>query len=300
MSKLRVFFYTLKQGFTGLKKNILMILSSIYVIFVTLLLIGSLSLVSKNIQNELERYADKPEIRIDCTSEVTNADAILLMRKIEANPAVSSIVYITKEANLAKFLELLGEDSDLFQDYSKGAEAFYGSFDVKLKSATAAEQFVEAMYKMDGVEYVKDNISVVKTFQRIQTTIRVTTLISSIILGILSVFLVVNTIRLTVVARKESIEIEKYVGASHFYIEGPFVIEGIAIGLIGAVLSFLGLKLLYSIVSKRLANLGTALFTLMPFEEASKGYLTAFLIAGIAVGIIGSLLAIRKYEKEKT
>jgi hypothetical protein len=53
-------------------------------------------------------------------------------------------------------------------------------------------------------------------------------------------------------------------------------------------------------VSKRLANLGTALFTLMPFEEASKGYLTAFLIAGIAVGIIGSLLAIRKYEKEKT
>ena len=291
MRKIRIFFYTIAQGFTGFRKNILMILASIYVIFVALLLIGALNLVSVSMQNELNGYVDKPEIRIDCATEITDEDR----RRIEAHPAVYEITYISKEENLNKFLALLGDDSDVFEGYSEGADAFYISFDVKLKNPDSAEQFVADMYKVSGVEYVKDNISVVKTFKNVTAAINAGTVVSIIIMGALSVFLASNTIRLTVLTRKKAIEIMKYVGASHFYITGPYLMEGLVIGSVGAVLAYFVLQLLYEIIKNNFS--GGLIFTMLPFSQAGGGLLATFIIFGMIVGVLASIIAIRRYEK---
>lgn len=299
MRKIRTFYYIIKQGAANSIKNWHMLLSSVFVIFVSLYIMGCLILVSLNLQRTLVNLEDRQrEVQIDCASEVSNEASLSIADIILNDSRVEDLTRITKEENLKNAIAMFGEDSTLFK--YNDAESMYVSFQVRLKSVNNVEDFSSDMKKVAGISDVVNNMSVYSMFSSARTWVRIGSAAAVVVLGLLSVILSANTIRLTVFARQKELRIMKNIGASRVYMRGPFVVEGILIGLLSSVISYFTVQVTYSYIYGRVSggsSVLNSLLTLTPFDEFSHAVLMCFLAAGIVVGVISSAFAIRKYVK---
>lgn len=299
MRKIRTFYYILKQGFANSIKNWHMLFSSVFVIFVSLYIMGSLTLLSVNLQRILADISDQQrEVSLNCTNEISDEASLSIAEIIISDSRVDSVQRISKEENLKNAIEMFGKDSALFE-YSN-ADYMYVSFRVQLKSVENVEDFITDMKKVSGIQDVVDNLSVYKYFSSMSVWVRVGSLAALVVLGFLSIMLSANTIRLTVFARKKELRIMKNIGASRIYMRGPFVVEGIVIGLFSSLLSYFAVKgtyiYLYNFVNNSSSSLQNIL-KLSAFGEFSGTVLLCFLAAGTVVGVLSSGFAIGKYVK---
>ncbi len=298
MSKIRAFFYIIKLSLENLIKNWYMLLASVFVLFTGMYIMGTLMLTSDNISAILSEQAEHPEVEIICRSEMSDDDCLSVYRVILSDERVSSAHMNTKADNFEKMKEILQGYEELFQYEDAQSDVLYVSFDVTLKSASALEGFSTDMRKVTGVEEVQDNDSIYKYFRGISKIVRTGTIVALIVMGFLSVLLTVNTIRLTVVARKKELRIMRDLGASYAFMRGPFIAEGVTIGLLGAVLSFFAVKATYNYIARVMQRSDSALrsiINLKPFCSYSAPLIGGFILAGLLVGLVASMLAIRKY-----
>lgn len=298
MRKIRTFYYIIKQGVANSLKNWHMLLSSVFVIFVSLYIMGCLVLVSLNLQQTLTELEDRQrDIQINCSSEVSNEASLSIADIILNDSRVDTITdIITKEENLENAISYFEEDSALFQYHD--AESMYVTIQVRLKSVVNIDNFITDMKRVAGVHDIVDNRSVYAFFSSIHTWVKVGSGAAVVVLGILSVILSANTIRLTVFARQKELRIMKNIGASRVYMRGPFAVEGIFIGLLSSAISYFAVRLTYSYIYGRVSggsSVLSSLMTLTPFGDFSHTVLICFLAAGIVVGVISSAFAIRKY-----
>ena len=299
MRKIRTFYYILRQGVANSFKNWHMLFSSVFVIFVSLYIMGCLTLASTNLQRILGEISERQkEVQLDCSNEISDEASLSIADIIVNDSRVEAVERISKEENLQNAIEMFGADSALFE-YSN-ADYMYVSFRVKLRSADNVEAFAEDMKKVSGIEDVIDNLSVYEYFSSLSTWVRIGSVAALIVLGFLSIMLSANTIRLSVFARKEELQIMKNIGASRVYMRGPFVVEGVIIGLLSSLLSYFAVKgtyvYLYNSVSGSSSSLRNIL-NLSEFGQFSGMVLLCFLAAGILVGVLSSGLAIGKYVK---
>ena len=226
MRKIRTFYYILRQGVANSFKNWHMLFSSVFVIFVSLYIMGCLTLASTNLQRILGEISERQkEVQLDCSNEISDEASLSIADIIVNDSRVEAVERISKEENLQNAIEMFGADSALFE-YSN-ADYMYVSFRVKLRSADNVEAFAEDMKKVSGIEDVIDNLSVYEYFSSLSTWVRIGSVAALIVLGFLSIMLSANTIRLTVFARKKELQIMKNIGASRVYMRGPFVVEGV-------------------------------------------------------------------------
>ncbi len=299
MRKIRTFYYILRQGVANSFKNWHMLFSSVFVIFVSLYIMGCLTLASTNLQRILGEIGERQkEVQLDCSNEISDEASLSIADIIVNDSRVETVERISKEENLQNAIEMFGADSALFE-YSN-ADYMYVSFRVKLRSADNVEAFAEDMKKVSGIEDVIDNLSVYEYFSSLSTWVRIGSVAALIVLGFLSIMLSANTIRLTVFARKKELQIMKNIGASRVYMRGPFVVEGVIIGLLSSLLSYFAVKgtyvYLYNYVRGSSSSLRNIL-NLSEFGQFSGTVLLCFLAAGILVGVLSSGLAIGKYVK---
>lgn len=299
MRKIRTFYYILRQGVANSFKNWHMLFSSVFVIFVSLYIMGCLTLASTNLQRILGEISERQkEVQLDCSNEISDEASLSIADIIVNDSRVEAVERISKEENLQNAIEMFGADSALFE-YSN-ADYMYVSFRVKLRSADNVEAFAEDMKKVSGIEDVIDNLSVYEYFSSLSTWVRIGSVAALIVLGFLSIMLSANTIRLTVFARKKELQIMKNIGASRVYMRPPFVVEGVIIGLLSSLLSYFAVKgtyvYLYNSVSGSSSSLRNIL-NLSEFGQFSGMVLLCFLAAGILVGVLSSGLAIGKYVK---
>lgn len=296
MNKIRTFFYMIKQGFQNIAKNAFMIFASVSVIFVSLFIIGTMFLLSYNIESILDDLASGPAVVINCKTTLSEEETDKLQDMIEINKNVSKITRISRAENLAAMKEFFSEQQDLFEDYKE--EDLFVSFEVELYDVGEGEKFVSEVKSMVGVDSVRDTVRVLKLFTTLKKWVQIGTVIAVIGLGILSYLLTSNTIKLTVVARKQELEIMKYVGASSAYVRGPFIMEGLFIGLLGSGLSYLLVRLVYNIIANYVngTEIGDMIHV-VPFTNFSGTLIVYFLIAAVAIGVLGSMTAIRKHIK---
>ena len=299
MRKIRTFYYILRQGVANSFKNWHMLFSSVFVIFVSLYIMGCLTLASTNLQRILGEISERQkEVQLDCSNEISDEASLSIADIIVNDSRVEAVERISKEEDLQNAIEMFGADSALFE-YSN-ADYMYVSFRVKLRSADNVEAFAEDMKKVSGIEDVIDNLSVYEYFSSLSTWVRIGSVAALIVLGFLSIMLSANTIRLTVFARKKELQIMKNIGASRVYMRGPFVVEGVIIGLLSSLLSYFAVKgtyvYLYNSVSGSSSSLRNIL-NLSEFGQFSGMVLLCFLAAGILVGVLSSGLAIGKYVK---
>ena len=297
MNKVRTFFYMSKQGLQNIAKNGFMIFASASVIFVSLFILGAMFLLSYNIESILQELSAGPAVVVNCDTSLSAEDTDTLYKTLQVDNRVKSVTMITKEENMEKMKSFFEEEEELFDDYT--VDDMFVSFEVELKDISAGSGFVEEVGKMVGVKSVRDTVKVLQFFTILKKWVSIGTVIAVVGLGILSYLLTSNTIKLTVVARKTEVEIMKYVGATNTYIRGPFIIEGLFIGLLGAVLSYFLLRLVYGFIANYV-NGASAVNNMIKFVDFSKfggTLLLYFMLAAIIVGIMGSLTAIRKHLK---
>ncbi|MBO4327099.1 MAG: permease-like cell division protein FtsX [Clostridia bacterium] len=298
MNKLRAFFYIIKLSLENLLKNWHMLLASVFVLFTGMYIMGTLLLTSNSISSILSEQAEHPEVEVICRSELSDDDALSIYRVILSDERISRAHMNTKADNLEKIKETLKGYEDIFQYESEDSEFLYVSFDITLKNAASLEGFSNDMRRVSGVEEVQDNDSIYKYFRGISNVVRTGSIVALIVLGFLSVLLTVNTIRLTVVARKKELRIMRDLGASYAFMRGPFIAEGVTIGLLSAAISFFAVRGTYNYVAKvieRGDNVISTIIRLKPFSEYSHGLLWGFILAGLAIGLVASMFAIRKY-----
>lgn len=299
MRKIRTFYYILRQGMANSFKNWHMLFSSIFVIFVSLYIMGCLVMVSVNLQRILTDLSEQQkEVLIDCSTEISDAASYSIADVIVSDSRVDKVDRISKEENLKNAIEMFEEEQDLFEDFD--SDYMYVSFRVQMKSVKNVQQFSEDMKKVPGIEEVTDNTSVYKYFSSLNKGVRIGSIVAVIVFGFLSVLLSANTIRLTVFARNKELFIMKNIGASKAYMRGPFVVEGIIIGIISATISYFALRVTYAYLYKLVEKASEGLRNILglaEFSEFSVSVFFMFLAAGIFVGVVSGVIAVRRYVK---
>ena len=299
MRKIRTFYYILRQGMANSFKNWHMLFSSIFVIFVSLYIMGCLVMVFVNLQRILTDLSEQQkEVLIDCSTEISDAASYSIADVIVSDSRVDKVDRISKEENLKNAIEMFEEEQDLFENFD--SDYMYVSFRVQLKSVKNVQQFSEDMKKVPGIEEVTDNTSVYKYFSSLNKGVRIGSIVAVIVFGFLSVLLSANTIRLTVFARNKELFIMKNIGASKAYMRGPFVVEGIIIGIISATISYFALRVTYAYLYKLVEKASEGLRNILglaEFSEFSVSVFFMFLAAGIFVGVVSGVIAVRRYVK---
>lgn len=297
MKFLRTLYYVLRQGLRSIVKNMFMVFASVCVVFAVLLILGGLWSVSENIQHIIEQYSSRAEVQINLQSYVTEDEAAEMKAAIEKDERVESVKVIGAEENFQKLMDYFKDDADLFEQYKESERLHYISLEIDLKEYADGDAFKAEVRQLSGVDNVKDIVSVISKMEIIRFWIRIGTIFAMIGMAILSVLLIFNTVKLTVFARKREIEIMKYIGAADWYICGPFVIEGVFTGILGALAAYFSLRGIYSLVYNAVTDnlyLGSSV-TVLKLNEVNPHFLLLFLAAGIAAGAVASIWAIRKH-----
>lgn len=298
MRFIRTVYYVLKQGLKSICKNLFMVSASVVVVFATLLMMGGLWAISENIQFVVEQYKERPDIRINLHSYIEQEEAEELKAVLEKDGRVKSVVLITKEEtrnNIINFLD--GDGAGIFEGHEESPALNYISFDIMLEAYTDGAAFKAEAEKLVSVDNVRDTSGFISKLEVVLFWIRIGTVAATVAMAVLSVLLIFNTVKLTVFARKREIEIMKYIGASDWYICGPFVIEGVFTGLVGAVLAYFMLGGICNGLYKTLTQsnfLGDTI-SLLAFKDIDVNFLLWYILAGVATGVIASLWAIRKH-----
>ncbi|MBR6790390.1 MAG: permease-like cell division protein FtsX [Oscillospiraceae bacterium] len=295
------FRYLLKNGLRNLWTNRMMTVASVGTLVACLLIVGLAILFSINIDSMVEYVGQQNELVVFMTLDSTEEDHVVLAEDIAGLDGLGDVVYISREqameAVVEKYLEgdaglLEGMDTDFLP----------ASFRVRILAPEQTDALVLSIGRMDFVEKVEAPTELTSTLVEIRRLINLFG--GGIILALIAVSMVIitNTIRASVFTRRKEINIMKYVGATNSFIRVPFVVEGIALGIIAAGLAFFitwgGYDLFIGMLgtgSKTL--LGDLTSHILPFDVIRWHLLACYMIAGVVIGGIGSTSSMRGYLK---
>ncbi len=289
------FRYLVREGFRNLWQNRFMAIASIGVLVSCLLLTGGAYLVFENIDHAFEWVYGQNVIVAFADSGVTDEQSAEIQEKIESITNVASVEYVSKEELMERYLDSFPEE--LHEDL-RAENPLQDSFVVTfadLSKFDATVMQIKQVERIDTVEYEPEIAQVLTKVRQVVLAV------GGWIIGLLllvSLFIIANTIKLTVYNRRLEIYIMRSVGATSGFIRFPFVVEGMMLGLISAGLSYGLLYLVYS----QLAKLFTFnnYFKLISFSSVWLVLLLGFLIGGVITGVLGSVISMRKYLKEES
>ena len=290
------FIYTVKQGFTQIFRNRGMSLASIFSILAMLFILGIFFaiLVNLNLFTEVVKQDyDQVEIFMEETSSQEQIDGA--MSKLENFEGVDSVAYRTKEEALDIMKERWGESGYLLD--SLGENPLPASILISVNSIEDATAVSEYAGTLEGVEDIQYYQETVDKLTSVTNGLQIGALVVMAFLIVVCVVVVSNTIKLTVFARAREIRIMKYVGATNWFIRGPFMAEGIIIGKIASLAAAGLMTLLYSNVVN---IIGTQVIAIVSSPLISVGYLAGnmlviFLALGVSIGAWGSIVSMRKF-----
>ena len=290
------FIYTVKQGFTQIFRNRGMSLASIFSILAMLFILGIFFAILVNLNHFTEvvkQDYDQVEIFMEETSSQEQIDGA--MSKLENFEGVDSVAYRTKEEALDIMKERWGESGYLLD--SLGENPLPASILISVNSIEDATAVSEYAGTLEGVEDIQYYQETVDKLTSVTNGLQIGALIVMAFLIVVCVVVVSNTIKLTVFARAREIRIMKYVGATNWFIRGPFMAEGIIIGIIAALAAAGLMTLLYSNVVN---IIGTQVIAIVSSPLISVGYLAGnmlviFLALGVSIGAWGSIVSMRKF-----
>ncbi len=291
--KIRTLNYFAKQGLTSMKRNRVMSFASITTVAASLFIFGVFMLMVLNVNQLMKNVENGIEIKAFLKTDLTTMKEKSIKTDIKEISGVKEIDYESKEQALDKFKKQLGEKKDL----ANGLELdnpLPASFIIKVNKPSDVSNVSKAIKSIEGIDQVKDGQQMVDKIVRVSGFIKALSLILMTILGIISISLIANTIKLTVFARKREIGIMKYMGATDWFIRWPFVFEGMLLGLFGSLASILLLYGGYSYAVKAVVT-SDVIFTLLPAKQLMPSLIKEFAGIGVLLGGFGSVVSIRKF-----
>lgn len=293
--KLQTSEYFIQEVFRSLRRNNWMSFASIGTVAVSLFVLGVFLLLVLNMNRMASALESQVQISVYLEDGLTADDRKDIASDIEALQGIESIRYISKDEAKARLEDRLGDQKYLL-DALGDKNPLPDSFEVVVKSPDLVETAAKAIDRMDGVQEAKYGQDVIEHLFAITRLIRIFGLVLMVLLAGATLFIISNTIRLTVFARRKEIAIMKYVGATDWFIRWPFLLEGMVLGFVGGVIAAVALRSFYAAMAAKITDTLT-FFPLMP-QYPSMNYITvALLLAGMAIGALGSALSLKRFLK---
>ena len=297
--KIRTMKYFAAQGLRGIWRNRLMSFASIATISSCLMIVGIFYCVAVNIDYMLEILEETAGITVFYTKEKYNEKTIEdIKEKINKIDNVKEVKYISPEEALESEKAEWGEYASLLDGLEED-NPLPPSFELTLEDIRYQKDVISQLNEINGIEvrYFEEETKILISFNNI---IRIISLVLILVLCFIGIMLMDNTIRLTVYIRKTEFNIMKYIGATDWFIRWPFIIEGIIIGLIGAIIPLGIVWAFYNFITQLIYEKNTVLQNILAFrttEEIFSVLTPVSLIIGVSIGIIGSSISIRRYLK---
>lgn len=297
--KIRTVKYMLREGASNVYKNKLMTLASVGIVGASLIIFGVFLLFVLNINHNTESLNEQVEMRVFCDYELSDALIASVEEQIKSNAYVSECRLISAADAFQNLKDSLGENANVLEGFDETLAS--ASFVVKLRDPRTSPEAMEQFNQLSGVRKVTYFQEVIDFISKLTYWINLISLFLIAVLLTVSVFIIANTIKLTVFARRREIGIMKYIGATDWFIRWPFVVEGMLIGVIGAALAFLLTRYVYGTLEARfnrdLYAVSQDFLSLLKAGEVGMMLLGCLILLGAVVGAAGSLISLRKYLK---
>ncbi len=290
--------FFLEQAFKGLTRNSVMSVASIAVLMSCLIVLGSFSLLIFNINVNLNKVAELNEIMVYCDYDLTKKEVDAVEDAISSLDNVGSLKRITKDESLQKMKDESGEYADLYDDITEENNPLCDSFEIIYKDLdeTAVFNLEAELRNIEGVRKINSVYKVAKTIDSLKSGVLLVFIWFLVILFVVSVFVIINTIKLAVYSRKNEITVMRYVGATNTFITLPFIFEGVIIGVAASALAFAIQSYIYRYVVAMAAT-DMQMITVLSYNEVYPTLIAGFLAIGIFTGVIGSVASLNKYLK---
>lgn len=287
--------YLLKEGIKSIWSNRMMSIASIGVLVSCLLLTGAAELITLNVSSVVDEIGGENVTRVFLEQEVTDLEAVYIQDEIGKISNVSGTEFVSKDDAIMEYEDTLRED--IFSQMQGEGNPLPNSVDVTLTDLALYDDTMAQITAIDGVDEVRDTREIAEKLTSLSTLVSSMSLWIVLALSLISVFIISNTIRMTMYARRFEISIMKSVGATDTFIRIPFVFEGMIIGLISGVIGSLLLTLVYDAVMKGVQNI--IQFKFIPYGELAIYVWIIFIVAGMLIGMLGSIISIGRYLRKE-
>lgn len=297
--------YFIKEASVSFRRNWVMSLGAIITIFLSLLLVGA-SLMGGTIASSLVKNVEsKVTIQVFVKDDAATQDIEVLQRQLVTNPLVKSVNFTTKEQALENFKKTMSQSPEVVENLD--GNPLPASIDVELKDSRDVETVVASIKSSDAFPKIADRPEdpedslkygqqIVKKLFAFTSVLRLVGAVFVAMLAVVSLIFINNTIRLAIYSRRMEIGIMRLVGASNWFIRGPFILEGIMQALIGAALAIVSLVAFQYLALPKLRE--TISFMAVSIPGHAVAQISGVLVlGGIFIGAFGSWLAMRKYLK---
>lgn len=292
--KFRTLEYFIREVMISLRRNNWMSFASIGTVAVSLFVLGVFLLLVLNMNRMASTLESQVQIAVYLEDNLSGREKDNLEEAIQDMSGIASVKYVDKEEALVRLRERLGEQQYLLNAMGDGENPLPDAFEVTVKLPELVQTAAESIQAMDGVAEAKYGQDVVEHLFDITRLVRIFGLLLMVLLTGATIFIISNTIRLTVFARRKEIAIMKYVGATDWFIRWPFLLEGIVLGFIGGVVSALALRSFYAAMAAKIYNT-LAFFPLMPQYPFMDYVSIGIIVAGMIIGAIGSTISLKRF-----
>ena len=298
MKNVRILLRNIRDGFKNVVRNLSLSIASISCITVTLLLVAVSMIGSLNVENFTKTIRDDFTIVTYMNNDCDEAKETLIKEEIQKIKNVESITFESKQDIANKMKEESEVFNNIISSWTEEENPLYDTYKVKVVDSEKISDTAEKILKIDGIATVKYGEGMIDSLMKIFNILEKVLIAIVVSLVVVTAFLIINTIKITIFSRQEEIEIKRLVGASNTSIKQPFVIEGLFIGLIGSIVPVLVTIYAYTFLYDKTGGILFSHFIKLvnpyPFVFMISGILV---LIGVVVGMIGSSGAVKRYLK---
>ena len=290
--------YLTKEGFRNIRSNSLMSLASVGVLMSCLIMIGVAFLLFVNIDSMLGDISQENVIMVFIEDDATDDEIVEMGRKIRDIENVQEAVFVPKEEAFPEVMESIGSAAALFEGME--SDLLPDAYEITLNDMEKYDASVKELEKLDNVIQLRHNREFASQLTNIRTTGGYISIAVILMLLVVSLFIISNTVKVTMYNRRLEIKIMKSVGATKWFIRWPFIVEGIVLGVISGLISLGIVFVIYHFASDAVADIsGVFAVNPVPFKDYVLAMLAAFVATGVITGAFGSIVSMNKYLKEQ-
>ena len=296
--KYNIFGYLIGEGFSNVFKNKKSTGASLMIMCATMIIFGIFLILGENINHFVDQIKSEQGFQVFLKTDATDDEIQKVGEEIREINEVSTAEYKDKTYALNTMKEKLGDKSELIEGY--GPDYFPPSYVVKLTDLNMSKDVQNKIMEFDNVTKITSSDKTVSTLLSLARGIKAVTGVILVLLIVISIFIISNTIKLTVHARRKEISIMKYVGATNNFIRWPFIVEGMIIGILASAISIVIVGGAYSLLAEQAVNAGfmqTINMSLVGFRDMISSIIFVYMLLGIGIGALGSVISMRKYLK---
>ena len=285
--------YFIKETYKSIRRNGFMSFASISTVAVSLLVLGMFLMIFLNTNNLAQYLENQVQISVYMQDSATDKELASVKDKLTKMPGVVKVTQVNKQQALERFKKRLGDQEQLLNSLGK-ENPFPNSFEVQVDNPDRIKVLTPQIGQLPKVETAKFGQEVVEHLFQLTKILRLGGIVLVVFLAMATLFIISNTIRLTVFARRKEVIIMKYVGATDWFIRWPFLLEGMTLGFFGAVVAFVLINSIYASLLDRI-HATLAFLPLLPTSPLLL-YVDLFLLAaGAGIGALGSYISLRKF-----